>query len=184
MKRLASLLLIITVVLLFLFSGWFSVETRANEGYWKLDGVTIDKNEDTERTTMTVEQGYATEGTIHQQSVTREVSAEFRAGYRDGDRLCLYVSASHTGHVAYCYVWIDQSSETCETTPPSQTADNEDSKKVWVSGIVTDVEFRVMPHMKVTINFYNDAAAHTSGGPPTHQIITHTDLEGRFLWLK
>ncbi len=126
----------------------------------------------------------ATEGTIHQQSVTREVSAEFRAGYRDGDRLCLYVSASHTGHVAYCYVWIDQSSETCETTPPSQTADNEDSKKVWVSGIVTDVEFRVMPHMKVTINFYNDAAAHTSGGPPTHQIITHTDLEGRFLWLK
>ena len=60
MKRLVSLLLIITVVLLFLFSGWFSVETRANEGYWKLDRVTVDKNEDSERTTMTVEQGYAT----------------------------------------------------------------------------------------------------------------------------
>jgi hypothetical protein len=124
----------------------------------------------------------ATEGKIHQQSTTREVSTQLRDGYRDGEQICLYVSASHTGNVCYLYTWFEQSSETKESTAleTSEKPGEKDNITILLSGVVTDVEYKRMPRMRISIDIFTDADSYSPGQPSDIQIKTYTDIDGQF----
>lgn len=121
----------------------------------------------------------ATEGKIHIPSASITVSASFPAGYSDGYQIGLYVSASSSGNVCYLYTWKSTETDKPPAETEKETEKPEESREIWLSGVVGDIENRPMPRLKITFEVYYDAASFDSAGSPSLIINTYTDIKGR-----
>ena len=121
-------------------------------------------------------------GTIHNASDSITVSADFPRAYEDGYQTCLYVSPSSCGNVCFLYTWHAEEVPV-ETTEAGESESDQDNaaRQIWFTGMVTDVENRIMPRLKLKIDIYYNADSWSPGtASPDKSLSLITDIAGKF----